>query len=122
MTVELSTLGSVIKTAYDGQPKDVDGKTDNYVLVLGDAQHWIRVNKATSNTVTVPNHADVNFVLGTEITIEQSGAGQTTVVADSGVTVRTAETLALAKQYAVATLKKVAADEWNLVGYLELAP
>jgi hypothetical protein len=79
------------------------------------------MNVASANNLTVPANSSVAFPVGTEIHVEQKGAGQTTVVADTGVTVNTSETLKLEGQYAVATLKKVATDEWTLIGYLEAA-
>ena len=49
--------------------------------------------------------------------IAQYGAGQTTVVAGAGVTVRSAGSrLKLNQQYSGATLVKIAADEWYLFG------
>lgn len=103
-------------------PASVSSQTASYTLVLGDANTWVRMNVASANTLTVPPNSSVAFAVGTEVNIEQKGAGQTTIVADTGVTVNTSETLKLAKQYAVATLKQVATDEWTLIGYLEAAP
>src|SRR5690606_19746147 len=97
----------------------VKSETGSYTLVLTDAGKWIRMNVASANDLTVPPNSSVAFPVGTEVHIEQAGAGQTTVVEDTGVTVNTSETLLLAKQFAVATLKKVAEDEWTLIGYLE---
>lgn len=103
-------------------PAVVKTETASYPLVLADAGKWIRMNVASANDLTVPDNADVAFPIGTEIHIEQMGAGQVTIVEDTAVTVNTPETLKLAKQFAVATLKKVATDEWTLAGYLEAAP
>lgn len=94
----------------------------SYTLVLADAGKWVRMNNAAANNLTVPPQADVAWATATEIHIENAGAGQTTIVAGTGVTIRTSETLKLAAQYAVATLKRVAADDWVLIGYLEAAP
>jgi hypothetical protein len=102
-------------------PASVSSQTASYTLVLGDANTWVRMNVASANNLTVPANSSVAFPVGTEIHVEQKGAGQTTVVADTGVTVNTSETLKLEGQYAVATLKKVATDEWTLIGYLEAA-
>jgi hypothetical protein len=49
----------------------------------------------------------------------QLGAGQVTVAAGSGVTLRSAGSLVkTSAQYAVATLVKIASDEWVLLGNL----
>jgi hypothetical protein len=100
----------------------VKTETASYTLVLADGGKWVRMSVASANDLTVPPNSSVAFPVGTEVHIENAGAGQTTVVAGSGVTVRTPETLKLAAQYAVATLKQVATDEWVLAGYLEAAP
>jgi hypothetical protein len=97
----------------------VKTETASYPLVLTDAFQWVRMNVGSANDLTVPLNSSVAFPIGTEVHVEQMGAGQTTVVATGGVTIRTPETLKLAKQYAVATLKKVGTDEWVLIGYLE---
>lgn len=99
----------------------VKTESSSYTLVLADAGKWIRMDNASANNLTVPPNSSVAFPVGTEIHVEQKGAGQTTIVAGSGVTINTSETLKLAARYAVATIKKVASDEWTLIGYLEAA-
>lgn len=62
------------------------------------------------------------YASGARISVAQMGTGQVSFVALSGVTIRTPETLNLAKQYAAATLIKTdVTDEWLLAGYLEAA-
>jgi len=97
----------------------INVQTGDYTLVAGDAGKSIELDKATAISVTVPASASVAFPVGTQIIIVQIGAGQVTVVEDSGVTVKTAETLLLAKQYAGATLYKRGTDDWVIVGNLE---
>lgn len=93
-----------------------------YTLVLSDAGALVTMNNASANTLTVPPDSDVAFPVGTRVDLGQDGAGQTTVAAGSGVTIRTPETLVLRKQWAKATLIKRAADTWDLEGNLEAAP
>lgn len=93
-----------------------------YTLVLSDAFKLVGMDNASANTLTVPPNSSVAFPVGTRIDITQDGAGQTTVVADTGVTIRTPETLKLRKQRAKATLIKRATDTWDLEGNLEAAP
>lgn len=99
----------------------VTTKTADATLALSDG-NWLRMNVATANTITVPPDASVDFPIGTAINVRQMGAGQTTIVAGSGVTVATAETLNLRKQGAVVVLVKEAANEWALTGDTEAAP
>jgi hypothetical protein len=90
-----------------------------YTLVLSDAGKAVEANNASANTVTVPPNSSVAFPVGTLIEICQLGAGQTTVVAGSGVTIRSAGgKLKLTGQYSAASLRKRASDEWLIVGDL----
>lgn len=99
----------------------VNTQADDYTLVLADAARQILMSKATATTLTVPPESSVAFATGTVIPVTQYGAGAVTIAAGSGVTIRTSETLNLAKQYASASLRKIGADEWLLDGYLESA-
>jgi hypothetical protein len=81
----------------------------------------IEMNVATGNTITVPPNSAVTFTIGSQISISQYGAGQTTIVAGLGVTLRSSGSfLKLAAQYSMATLMKVGTNEWYVVG--QLAP
>lgn len=91
----------------------------SYTLVLGDSGDIVEMNNSSANTLTVPPNSSVAFPTGTTINVTQLGAGATTVVEGSGVTIRTPETLILNKQYAVASLYKRGTNEWVLSGYLQ---
>ena len=94
-------------------------QTDSYTLVLGDAGLVVEMNKATANNLTVPPNSSVAFPTGTVIELFQYGAGQTTVVAGGGVTIRSSGgKLKLTGQYSGASLRKIATDEWCLIGDL----
>jgi hypothetical protein len=97
-------------------------KTASHTLELTDSSRYVRMNVATANNLTVPPNGTVAFPVGTVIQARQVGAGQTTVVAGSGVTVNTAETLKTRKQGSSLSLVKVATDEWDLTGDLEVVP
>jgi hypothetical protein len=90
----------------------------SYTYALTDAGTYKRHSNASAITATVPPNSSVAFPIGSQITVEQSGAGLLTIAAGAGVTIRTTTTLKMNAQYAVATLIKVAADEWNLTGNL----
>ena len=92
-------------------------QTASYTLALTDNGKLVEMNVATANNLTVPLNSSVAFPIGTKIDIAQYGAGQTTVVATSGVTVRSAGgALKLAVQYSGGSLVKIATDEWYLFG------
>ena len=90
-----------------------------YTLTLADAGSCVEMNNAAANTLTIPPNSTVAYGVGTTILIRQMGAGQTTLVADSGVTVRNPHgTLKLFKQYTSVALHKRATDEWCIEGNL----
>lgn len=94
-------------------------QTGSYTLTLDDADKAVQMNVGTANNLTVPPNSSVAFPVGTVIEVMQYGAGQTTLVAGAGVTIRSSGgKLKLAAQYATATLRKLAADEWVAAGEL----
>lgn len=91
--------------------------TDTYTLVLSDAQKVVPLNKSTGFTVTVPPNSSVAFEVGDQVNLLQTGDGQITVAGGSGVSVRSeGSKLKLKGKYAMATLVKIATDEWVLLG------
>lgn len=96
-------------------------QTASYTLVLADQGYAIEMNVATANNLTVPPNSSVAFPVGAILEVGQYGAGQTTIVAGAGVTIRSAGgKLKLTSQYSTATLRKVATDEWWAAGDLSL--
>jgi len=94
-------------------------QTASYTLVLGDADKLVEMNVATANNLTIPLNSSVAFPTGTQILLSQYGAGQTTIVPTSGVTVRSSGAkLKLTGQYSGATLIKIAENEWYCFGDL----
>jgi hypothetical protein len=91
----------------------------SYTLVLADAGKVIERNNASANTTTVPPNSSVAFPTGTVVEVTQYGAGQTTIVAGSGVTIRTPSTLVLRARYSSVALRKRATDEWVLAGDIQ---
>jgi hypothetical protein len=92
-------------------------QTASYTLVLGDADKLVEINNASANNLTVPLNSSVAFATGTQILLAQYGAGQTTIVATSGVTIRSnGAKLKLNAQYSGATLIKIDTNEWYLFG------
>jgi|GEM_PF-5138386 len=94
----------------------------SYTFVLGDAEGYVRFDNAAAISVTVPNNSSAAYDIGTVITARQVGAGQVVIVADSGVTINTPQTLKLSGIGAVVSLVKVSTNTWDLFGDLELAP
>lgn len=93
-------------------------KTANYTLVLADAGVAIEMNVAAANTLTVPPNSSVAFPIGTVVEVMQYAAGQVTLTAGVGVTIRTASSLTTRAQYSVVSLRKTDVDEWVAAGDL----
>lgn len=97
-------------------------QTGNYTLVIGDAGGVVEMNVASANELTVPPNSSVAFPVDTVIEVVQWGAGLTSIVAGSGVTIRSLDgVLDLAGQYASVTLRYIGSDEWHLAGALAAA-
>ena len=109
-----------LQTALDTKTNKLittNRQTASYTLVLSDADKLVEMNVASANDLTIPLNSSVAFPTGTQILLAQYGAGQTTVVATSGVTVRSnGGKLKLNVQYSGATLIKIGTDEWYLFG------
>jgi hypothetical protein len=109
-----TTIGGVLI-----QTVTTNRQTASYTLVLADRGKLVEMNVATANNLTVPLNSSVAFPIGTQIDLSQYGAGQTTVVATGGVTIRSTNSwVKLNAQYAGATLIKIGTDEWYLFGNL----
>ena len=118
----IRTLGSSIDTTvFGGLTKaTLNSQTGTtYTLVLADAGKTVDLNNASSISMTVPPNSGVAFPVGTRIDLVQSGAGQVTVVAGSGVTINSkGSNLKLTGQWSAATLIQRSANTWVLVGDL----
>jgi len=91
----------------------------SYTLVLTDVAKLISLTNAAAITLTVPPDSSVAFPVGTQILLYQGGAGQVTITAGAGVTIRSqGSKYGLTAQYAVAGVIKVATDEWVAIGNL----
>ena len=116
----INSLTSNAQTQIDSKTNKLittNRQTASYTLVLSDADKLVEMNVATANNLTIPLNSSVAFSTGTQILLAQYGAGQTTIVATSGVTVRSnGGKLKLNAQYSGATLIKIATDEWYLFG------
>jgi hypothetical protein len=129
----LDGVTSAIQTQIDGKASNAsvtektsklittNRQTASYTLVLSDADKLVEMNVGSANNLTVPLNSSVAFSTGTQILLAQYGAGQTTIVATSGVTIRSnGAKLKLNAQYSGATLVKIAENEWYLFGDIVL--
>ena len=116
----INSLTSNAQTQIDSKTNKLittNRQTASYTLMLSDADKLVEMNVGSANNLTIPLNSSVAFSTGTQILLAQYGAGQTTIVATSGVTVRSnGGKLKLNAQYSGATLIKIASDEWYLFG------
>lgn len=90
----------------------------NYTLALTDDGTIIEKNDSGATNVTIPPESSVNFANGTQIVVIQTGAGQTTFVAGSGVTLNGTPGLKLRAQWSSAVLIKRSSNTWVVLGDL----
>jgi hypothetical protein len=90
-----------------------------YTAVLADDGKLVTCDNASAIALTIPPNSSVAFGIGTQINIMQLGAGQVTITAGAGVTLRSGGSkLKTKEQYAVATCCKIATDTWVVIGNL----
>lgn len=123
VVITASTIGAA--TVTDGKvtasqaSSAISTKTADYTLVLADAGKMIMVNSSNDCLVTIPANSSVAFPIGTEIEIAKLGTGAVTIDASSGVTIDSLDSMTdIAGQYATVAIKKIATNEWLLVGAL----
>jgi hypothetical protein len=113
----VSGVTSAIQTQIDAKTNKLitaNRQTASYTLVAGDADKLVEMNVASANNLTVPAST---FSAGTQILLAQYGAGQTTIVAGSGMTIRSnGGKLKLSAQYSGATLVFISGTEAYLFG------
>lgn len=95
-----------------------NNRTASYTVVLADAGKIVEMSVASANDLTVPPDSTSNFGIGSQITILQTGTGQTTLVPGAGVTINGSPGLKLRAQWSSATLIKRSANTWVALGDL----
>jgi hypothetical protein len=109
-TQTIGVLNSVACNAQTGT---------TYTTVLSDANGCVTMSNAAANTATLPPNSAVAYPVGTVLTFEQLGAGQTTVSPGAGVTFcqwqggcSTAVSFGMNGPYDVAQFKQTAINTW----------
>jgi hypothetical protein len=114
-------LSSLAVTANVVYHIDTNAQAASYTLVLADDGKIVEVGSASPNTLTVPTNASVAFPIGTQITVIQTGTGQTTITPVSGtVTINATPGLKLRTQWSSCVLIKRATNTWVALGDLVL--
>lgn len=89
------------------------GGSSSYTLVPADSG---KIKRSTGVSATSFTVAPDVFSIGEQVVVFQSGVGAVTIVAGSGVTIRTPSTLLVNEQYGSITLILLAANEWMIAG------
>lgn len=96
-------------------------RAPTYTPSSSDTGGFVIIENGSSNvTITIPTNAADPFRIGAEISIHQEGTGVVTIVGNTGVTLLYSPQFdnTLLGQYATATIKKTAINEWRLFGLL----
>jgi hypothetical protein len=110
------------RAAVSVAPTGIAG-TD-HTLTLANAHSYLRFTNEAGCAITVPLEASVAYVMGTVITMRAQTAGAVTIEGDTGVTLNPVGgapgegPFAFAEIGAVVQIKKVGADEWDVIGGL----
>jgi len=95
-----------------------------YTFVIGDANSCVTSSNASAQTVTLPPNSSVAFPVGTTLTLEQLGAGVTTLSPGASVTIQspqagssTSATYSLSGPYDYLQVKKTATDTWLVTSF-----
>lgn len=94
------------------------GTTYTFVLADGSVVTPVLVELANASpiTATIPPNSSVAFPVGTVLLIGQAGAGQVTIAAGVGVTIRTPNGAKTAQQWSQAAATQRAANDWIISG------
>jgi hypothetical protein len=116
----LDTQGYSITGNYstDGYRGIITEATTTRSTALTDAGDFILFDNATSSEYRILDNASVTLPIGTEIDLLQKGVGVLTIIAVSGVRLNgiDAGSTTVTAQWGGATIKKIATDEWIIVG------
>lgn len=112
------TAADITTTGVLRERVSTNAQTASYTLVLSDEGKLVEMNVGSANTLTIPLNSSVAFPTGSQITILQTGTGQTTIAGTGGVTVNGTPGLKLRAQWSSATLVKRGTDTWVVLGDL----
>lgn len=122
---KLATARTINNVSFDGTAnillnQSINAQTGTtYTFVISDNQKLVTATNASAQTYTVPPNASVAFPTGAQIDLIQLGAGAVTFAPGAGVTLRSrGGLLTVNGQYTGVTLKKIATNEWVIMGNL----
>lgn len=108
-----SGAGGAAGNSYSSVSTIVDAA---YTLVLEDVNRFINVDVSSAAQISIPNDSILDFPVGSAIGVHQGGAGQVSIIGDTGVTVNCAGDPTTSAQFSVISLVKVSANCWTVTG------
>lgn len=94
-------------------------QSGSYTLALADSETCVEFTSSSAVNCAIPPHSSQPFPVGAWVQIRQFGTGQVTVVAGSGVTLRSpASAVKTCQQYVTLVAHQRATDDWVLLGDL----
>lgn len=126
-TVDLSTAQTLTNKTLTNPiiNQTINSQTGTtYTFASGDQGKYITASNASSQTYSIPTDATYDFPIGCSIDIIAIGTGQVTISATTPGTTTVYSTGATAAapklrvRYSAATLKKIAANTWHIIGDL----
>jgi hypothetical protein len=118
-TTGTPSFSSVTTDSVNIKNNIVEESTTARTIGLTDSGKLIKCTNVGATTITVPPNSTTAFDVGNEIEIVMYAAGQVTIAAGAGVTINSKDSLLdINGQYASVALKKIATDEWLLIGDL----
>lgn len=112
------TAANITTTGVSDIRIPANTRTASYEITLSDVGKIVEMNVASGNNITIPLNSTAAIPIGSQVTVLQTGAGQTTLVPAVGVTINGTPGLKLRAQWSAATLVKRATDTWVVLGDL----
>lgn len=112
----ITTTDLVSGAARGGFNSTLNAQTASYTLQATDLAKLVTIDSASNTTVTVPNVLSVGDRIDV---LRKHATGEVTLVGDTGVTVNGTPGLKLRAQWSGATLVKLAANTWVVMGDLK---
>jgi len=94
----------------------------SFTPTASDSNTVFRFTSPSAVSVTLPDDSSVNFPVGSVIQFRQAGDGKVTISPGAGVTLNSAETMSSRKKGSTIAAMKVASNEWDVTGDLEVSP
>lgn len=115
VTLQAFGTGPVVKAR-----RQIVTKTGDDILALAEEGTAIHMNSSVDTVLSIPLNEATAFPLGSEIEIIRLGTGAVTITALSGVLLNgeNGGSRLIPQQYGGAMLRKIAANEWIIIGAL----